>query len=183
MGIQHLVRVGAMALVGRFSSADSVVYPRGTRVVTRTRRGLEIGQVLVPPVDDACDTEADGTILRAVSVEDMLLEERLERNRSEALDSCAELLQERGIEATLLDVECLFDGQNVLFYFLGEVPAAASELTAELAATYDAQVKMQQFADTLLQGCGPDCGTEKAEGACGSCSTCAVAAACGTGAH
>jgi len=45
----HLVRVGAMGQVGRFAAVDAVRYPRHTRVVLRTRRGLEIGQVLSPP--------------------------------------------------------------------------------------------------------------------------------------
>ena len=45
----HLVRVGAMGQVGRFAAVDAVRYPRHSRVVLRTRRGLEIGQVLSPP--------------------------------------------------------------------------------------------------------------------------------------
>ena len=48
MSHYHLVRVGAMGQVGRFAAVDAVRYPRHSRVVVRTRRGLEVGEVLTP---------------------------------------------------------------------------------------------------------------------------------------
>ena len=71
----HLARVGVMAAVGRFAAADAGLYAQNSRVVVRTaRHGLEIGEVLAPP-DDVSDTaEVDGTIVRAMTVEDRLLE-------------------------------------------------------------------------------------------------------------
>lgn len=179
MGIQF-VRYGILGNIGRFSPVDALVYPRQSRVVIRSDRGLEVGEVLSGPQStDAA--RADGQILRRMSVEDQLLEARLEKHRDAAYLACQSLLSERGIEATLMDVEQLFDGQGVYFYFLGQPPAEAEALTAELAATYEAKVEFRQFADTLEQGCGPGCGTEEAagQGGCSSCTTCAVAAACG----
>ena len=49
MSRYHLVRVGAMGQVGRFAAVDAVRYPRRSRVIVRTRRGLEIGDVLRRP--------------------------------------------------------------------------------------------------------------------------------------
>ena len=69
MSHYHLVRVGAMGQVGRFAAVDAVRYPRRSRVIVRTRRGLEMGEVLCPP--DDCDdgrTFADGELLRGVTV-------------------------------------------------------------------------------------------------------------------
>jgi hypothetical protein len=82
----------------------------------------------------------------------------------------------------LLDVEHLFDGRTLFFYFLGEVPPEVEAMTAELADLYDAQAKFRQFAQMVEEGCGPGCGTDEATG--GGCSTCAtgcsVAGSCGT---
>lgn len=129
----------------------------------------------------------DGELLRKVTVEDDLLLARLERRRGEAYQACADLLRERGLADVLLDVEHLLDGRTLYFYFLGEVSAACNELTAELAAAYESEVKFSQFADTLEHGCGPGCGTEEAAGqGCGTsggCSSCAVSAACGVKKH
>ena len=38
-----------MGQVGRFAAVDAVRYPRRSRVIVRTRRGLEMGEVLCPP--------------------------------------------------------------------------------------------------------------------------------------
>ena len=42
---QHFVRIGLLGSVGRFASADSQRYPRAARVICRTPRGLEVGEV------------------------------------------------------------------------------------------------------------------------------------------
>lgn len=187
--IHHLLRVGVLGHVGRFASAELVRYPRGARVIVRTRRGLETAEVLshaaAVAVASDHDGEADGTILRGMTVEDDLLETRLHKHRQEALVACEALLRERSLEATLIDVEHLFDGRSLYFYFLGESPAEVAGLTAELAERYEAQVQFRRFADAVEVGCGPGCGTEGAAGHCGdSCATgCAIAGACGTRHH
>jgi hypothetical protein len=139
-----------------------------------------VGEVL-SNVDSVASFDSDGAVLRRVTVEDDLLLARLQKNKDEAYAACTTLLAERGIPAVLMDVEHLFDGRSLYFYFLGEVTPEIESLTSELATTYDSAVQFQKFADTLTHGCGPGCGTEDAEGSgCGSggCSSCAVATAC-----
>ncbi|MEO8493521.1 MAG: PSP1 C-terminal domain-containing protein [Planctomycetota bacterium] len=170
-----------MGHVGRFDSVDGILYPRHARVICRTARGLEIGEVLSTSDLDA--HEADGALVRRLTVEDDLLLTRIERNRDEAFRACNELLVERNLPAVLMDVEHLFDGQSLYFYFLGEISPEVESLTGELAAAYETQVQFEKFAETLTAGCGPGCGTEAATGqgcANGSCASCAVASACGS---
>lgn len=172
-----------MGQVGRFAAVDAVRYPRHCRVIVRTRRGLELGDVLAEPDgEDDSRASADGEILRGMTVQDELLQARLEKNRREAYNACAELLADSGISAVLLDVEHLFDGQGLFFYFLGEVPAAIEQYTERLAETYETKVQFRKFTETLIEGCGPGCGTEevKGRGGCDACTSCAVASACGT---
>lgn len=178
----HLVRVGALGTVGRFSSVDATRYPRHSRVVVRTGRGLELGEILAEPQNEATATRADGSILRGMTVEDQLLAARLDKNREEACEACSRLLVEREIPAVLMDAEHLFDGRSLVFYFLGEVTPELESLTDELTSTYDAQVQFRKFAETVEVGCGPGCGTESAAGqGCTSCATgCAIAGACGS---
>jgi cell fate regulator YaaT (PSP1 superfamily) len=178
-GRQHLVRVGALGHVGRFTAVDAVRYPRSARVVVRTGRGLELGEVLAGP-EGADSGPADGSILRGVTVEDQLLEARLEKHRQAAYEACAARLAEMRSPAVLMDVEHLFDGQTLLFYFLGEMTAELEGLTAQLAELYEAQVQFRRFAEAVNEGCGPGCGTDAAAG-CKTCVTgCAVAGACAT---
>ncbi len=176
---EHFVRVGALGNIGRFVAADNARYPRRTRVVCRTKRGLEVGEVLADAYsDDLSASVALGTLLRRLSVEDELLLARLERHRHEAWEACARLIEQRNIPAVLIDVEPLFDGSSLIFYFLGEVTEEVEALTADLAEAYESKVQFRKFAETLAEGCGPGCGTEEAAGCGTGCASCAVAAAC-----
>src|SRR5688572_1481848 len=115
---QHLVRVGALGRVGRFTSVDAVRYPRGSRVICRTSRGLEVGEVLAPAGDDGNLTTSDGSLLRGMTPEDHLLLARLDKHKDDAYSACQTLLAERQVSAVLMDVEHLFDGRSLYFYFL-----------------------------------------------------------------
>jgi cell fate regulator YaaT (PSP1 superfamily) len=178
----HLVRYSLLGQVGRFIAADAMRYPRRSRVIVRSERGLEIGTVLSEPEETDQAAEINGQILRRMTVEDELLEARLEKHRHNAFSACAALLAEHEVPAALMDVEHLFDGQGLYFYFMGEVPAEAERLTQQLADTYETTVEFRKFVDTLTEGCGPGCGTEAAmgQGGCATCVTCAVSSACGT---
>ena len=177
----HLVRYSLLGHVGRFFSADATRYPRSSRVIVRSVRGLEIGEVLTEPEPTGAVASTHGQILRRMTIEDELLEARLEKHRHEAFEACTALLAEHRIAASLIDVEHLFDGQGLFFYFLGIVPPATESLTRQLAEAYETTVEFRQFVKTLEEGCGPGCGTEEAkgQGGCESCTSCAVASVCG----
>jgi hypothetical protein len=182
MSRHHFVRVGALGHVGRFTAVDAVRYPRGARVVVRTSRGLETGEVLAlceAPIERG---SGDGAILRGMTVEDQLLEARLAKNRDRAFRACQRRLRELSVAATLTDVELLFDGRSLYFYFLGEVTPQIEAVTQKLAETYDSVAQLRKFADSMTAGCGPGCGTEEAAGGgCVTCVTgCAMAGACTT---
>ena len=177
----HLVRIGVMGHVGRFDSVDGVLYARHARVICRTARGLEVGEVLSS--SELNGHQADGTLVRRLTAEDDLLLTRIERNRDEAFQACNELLAKRNLPAVLMDVEHLFDGQSLYFYFLGDVSPELEAITGELASAYETKVQFHKFAETLTAGCGPGCGTAEAIGqgcSTGDCASCAVASACGS---
>lgn len=180
LGRLHLVRVGALGHVGRFMAVDLARYPRHERVIVRTGRGLELGEVLAPPGDAPDATRADGSILRRVTLEDQLLAARLEQNRQAAMAACAERLEAINSPAVLMDVEHLFDGRTLVFYFVGEVTGELEALTAELADLYETHAQFRRFTQSVNEGCGPGCGTDAAAG-CKTCvAGCAVASVCAT---
>ncbi|MFT5303069.1 MAG: cell fate regulator YaaT (PSP1 superfamily) [Mariniblastus sp.] len=182
MSAAHLVRVGLMGVVGRFDSADFNFYPRDSSVICRTRRGLESGVVICPVESDNEKMSAqviEGQILRRVGSEDQMILERLERHRDKAFNACQKLIVERGVPGVLVDVEHLFDGESVFFYFLGDPDPRLESITAELASTYERKVRFKKFAETLANGCGPDCGTGDSKCSTGGCGTCALSGGCG----
>ena len=184
MGAEHLVKIGLMGLVGRYDAADFHLYPRDARVICRTARGVEVGIVICPIEDefagcsDSGTTQFDGTILRRVGAEDELILERLHRHRDKAFHACQQLIQDRQLPGLLVDVEHLFDGKSLYFYFLGEVDDRLETLTAELASTYEQRVRFKKFAQSLTNGCGPDCGTGESRCSSGGCGSCALSGGC-----
>ena len=181
MQLIHVVRFGTLGHLGRFTSVNQESLPRGSRVVLRTTRGIETGEVLLsekaPSSDDG--SFVDGSLLRAMSIDDELLETRLQQNRLAAIEQCAQRIAELELPVSLVDVEPLFDGQTLVFYFLGEATSAIERLVEELTETYETQVQFRRFSRTLDEGCGPDCGTGESTG-CGSCAEggCSLAGAC-----
>lgn len=169
-----------MGVVGRYESPDFSLFLRDAQVICRTARGLEFGEVICPlDQQDECDQPADGEILRRVGSEDQMILERLQRHRDKAFVACQNLIQERQLPGILVDVEHLFDGESVYFYFLGEVDARLEDLTNELAETYERKVRFKKFAEKLANGCGPDCGTGESKCSSGGCGSCALSGGCG----
>ena len=174
----HLVRVGSLGMLARFRSLEGEVFQRGVSVVCRTSRGLEFGSILNVLRSESSNFPQTGQILRAATPEDHLLWSRMQRHRLQAMDACQLLLDQHASRSVLMDCEVLFDGQSILFYFLGDVSDEVSALTDELAATYEAKAELKQFADAMTLGCGPDCGTEAGGCSSGGCSTCQLASSC-----
>jgi len=180
MQYHHLIRVGQFGQVGRFAGVDTTIFPRRTRVVCRTARGLETGEVLATTTSTGAG-QFDGEVIRGMTTQDELLQARLEKNKDQAYQSCVALLARLGSPAALMDVELLFDGSSLFFYFLGNPPPEVDALTAELAEAYNAKVQFREFATLLDTGCGPGCGEEASScGTGGGCSSCGLSSGCST---
>ena len=181
LGLPHLVKVGIFGQIGRFVSPDGRRYSRGKSVICRTDRGLEIGSILCDsPMETKGQPAPDGELLRPVSKDDQLIVDRIERFRNRAFNACENLLRQRGKSSILVDVEHLFDGQSLYFYFLGDVPEDVHQLTEELANEYEKKVGFRKFTEVLANGCGPNCGTEDSKCSSGGCSSCSLRGACKT---
>src|SRR5580704_8120144 len=143
----HLVRVGRLGQIGSFTAVDRTCYPRRARVIVRSERGLEVGEVLASPGPIGGASMGDpsitgGSILRGMTEADELLALRLERNRQSALAACTARLAVLRLPVALVDVEHSFDGRTLRFYFLGETTAEVEAVVAELAELYEAEVQI-----------------------------------------
>ena len=178
MGQQFIARVGVMGYVGRFAAAMPLALSRGSRVVCRTERGLEVAE-LMSDVEPVTGGELDGTLLREITTSDDLLLARIEKHRDEAYLACTELLEQYQLDVTLMEVEQLFDGQTLVFYFLGETTPELELITGQLAEEYESKVQFRRFARSVVEGCGPDCGTDEGAGcSLDGCSSCLLANSC-----
>jgi hypothetical protein len=180
----YLVRVGSFGMVGRFRAEEQLAYARGSRVLCRTPRGLEVGEVLTQV--EECDgrAELDGALVREVDQQDELRLTSHAQRRDRAVETCQGLLDRSGTPAVVVDVDYPLDGQAMCFYVLGELGEALDTATCELARQFHVSVTFQPVAEEPAGGCGAGCCAATSScGSNGGCATCPALDACRRGAN
>src|SRR5262245_623674 len=147
MASSWILRHGAMRFLGTFD-ADLESYARGQEVIVRTERGLEIGRLLcsaTPRAVELIDEPTRGRIVRLMTEQDRVQCEKLREAEGGELETCARFVQQRRLQMELVDVEHLFGGERIIFYFLAEKRVDFRELVKDLAREYQTRIEMRQI--------------------------------------
>jgi cell fate regulator YaaT (PSP1 superfamily) len=148
MGTKYLVRHSVMRLLGEFEAAEGASYARGQEVIVRSERGLEAGEVLyeaVPRMKELLTDATHGQILRRMTAEDHAQAERRREGEQQEFETCAQFVHKRQLQMDLVDVEHLFGGERIVFYFLAEKRVDFRELVKDLAREYKTRIEMRQI--------------------------------------
>ena len=148
MTASYIVRHGAMRFLGKFDAEDDKAYARGTRVVVRTERGLELGEVLCPADPRAVEQIAEpsgGKLVRPLTADDLAQFDRLAEAEGREFETCQRFVTQRRLQMDLVDVEHLFGGERIVFYFLAEKRVDFRELVKDLARAYQTRIEMRQI--------------------------------------
>jgi cell fate regulator YaaT (PSP1 superfamily) len=143
----YIVRHGAMRFLGEFEAGEGE-YARGSQVVLRTDRGTEVGEVLCPATPQAVGLIAEptrGRIVRPVTAEDRAALEKVREGEADKLATCQRFVGQRRLQMELVDVEHLFGGERLVFYFLAEKRVDFRELVKDLARQYQTRIEMRQI--------------------------------------
>jgi cell fate regulator YaaT (PSP1 superfamily) len=180
---QYVVAFGKSGGLGCFTVTLDLDLSRGDRVVVRTPRGLELGNVLSPATlrqARLIGAQTSGDILRRATREDESSLVEL-RNQAEMLFAASqEGAQRLALPLQILDVELLLDGRHALVQFVGGSEADVEMLAEELRHSYDLEIRFENLTAPSAPeheehgegGCGkPDCGRTEGGGGCTSCST------------
>jgi cell fate regulator YaaT (PSP1 superfamily) len=148
MGLKYVVRHGTMRLLGEFEAVETSTYCRGEEVVLRTERGLETGEVLwdsAPRLVELLSEPTHGQIVRVLNADDLVQAERRRQTEQQAFDVCSQFVGKRQLQMELVDVEQLFGGERIVFYFLAEKRVDFRELVKDLAREYKTRIEMRQI--------------------------------------
>ena len=121
---------------------------RGNRVIARTSRGMEHGEVLseATPETIAKMTEtAPGTIQRLVSTQDFTEIQHLEQNTILHFANCRKIVRELNLDMDLIDVELVFGGERMVIYYVSEARIDFRDLVKRLATEFQTRVEMKQI--------------------------------------
>ncbi len=159
-----VARYGIMRSIGEFRHNSKTPLLRGTKLVIRTERGVELGEVIAP-VCDECDSmhltadklkefirqngsdypfRRDGRVLRLANPQDVIDYRHLEQSAKEAATYCRQEIREMKLDMKLVSVEHLLGGERLVFFFAAEHRVDFRDLVRKLAAQYRTRIEMRQ---------------------------------------
>jgi len=137
-----------MRFLGVFSTRGNDRWVRGTRVIARTPRGLEVGEILCEATDDAVEQLPEpnyGQILRELTAEDANELVHIQSREPDEFRACHRIVQQLGLQMQLVDIEHLFGGERIVVYYLAEQRVDFRELVKLLAGEFQTRIEMRQI--------------------------------------
>jgi|HubBroStandDraft_6_1064221.scaffolds.fasta_scaffold05870_5 cell fate regulator YaaT (PSP1 superfamily) len=148
-GDRYVVRYGLMRIVGEFWAKGPQKLGRNTAVIARTSRGVEWGEVLCPATERTASylesQESIGKIVRLANDDDARQRDALWQGERDEFAGCREMIAEHRLLMQLVDVEHLFGGERLIFYYLAEQRVDFRELVKALAKRYKTRIEMRQI--------------------------------------
>jgi cell fate regulator YaaT (PSP1 superfamily) len=139
-----------MRKVGEFTTRPPQdEFARHDQVIVRSARGMEWGEVLCPATERTREylgvSEPDGKLLRKATDEDETTRDALWKKEREEFEGCLAMIAQRKMPMQLVDVEHLFGGERLVFYFLAENRIDFRELVKALAKEFKTRIEMRQI--------------------------------------
>ena len=161
----YIVRYGSIRAVAEFSFKGHQQFERSDSVLIRSSRGTEWGEVLCPASEATRkylkSEEQAGRILRGADDEASAKRDEMLAREQDVFKQGREIIREHKLNMNLVDVECIFGGERVVFYYLAEQRVDFRELVKTLARKFQSRIEMRQIGvrdeAKLLADCG-DCG-------------------------
>ena len=145
----YVVRYGLTRFVSEFATRGYEVYPRGTEVVVRSSRGTEWGEVLCAATARTREFlglgDREGRIVRSAHRGDREALERVRETERDAVQGGREVIRESKLVMQLVDVEWLFGGERLIFYYVAEQRVDFRELVKLLARRFRTRIEMRQI--------------------------------------
>ena len=126
----------------RFKSVGKIYYfdPKdydvkmGDKVIVETARGVECGEVALVDreIDETRFTNPVKGIIRLATPNDMKTIEKNRQKEKDAFKICEQKIAAHKLKMNLIDVECTFDNNKLLFYFTAESRVDFRELVKDL---------------------------------------------------
>jgi len=179
-----LVQYGRMGTLGWFEHNETRIQKVSTRVVVKTDRGLELGDIVGPYCYKAgqfrqnCEQVegyyeesgvekcfgGGGTFIRYATAQDISEERHLRKSAEEELVCCKKFVRELELSMRVIDAEHVFGGERIIFYFTSDGRVDFRELVKKLAREYQTRIEMRQIGSrdeaklvADYETCGQEC--------------------------
>lgn len=161
-----VVRYGFMKMVAELPYDGDAKPGCGSKLVIRTRRGIELGEMLTSTCPNAgCSKSVSrkemldyidnsggkdypftnsGKILRVATIDDLNEQARLDAGKLDMIKFTRTIIRELDLPMKLVDVEVLLGGERIIFYYTSEQWVDFREMVRRLAAEYQTRIEMTQ---------------------------------------
>ncbi len=139
----------------RFKSVGKIYYfapgnekvENGQKVIVETARGVECGTVVVSnrEVPDSELSAPLKPVIRIATEKDLETVKENKKKEEEAFKICEEKIAKHKLDMKLVDVECTFDNNKLLFYFTAENRVDFRELVKDLASVFRTRIELRQI--------------------------------------
>jgi len=179
-----LVRYGKMGIVGWFSHDEKHMPKAKSKVMIKTERGLEIGEVVgkfsyrggvfkkneesvvdyyeVGKAD--CPVKAGGKFVRYATAQDLSDEHHVNIGTKDELKKCKQVIKELNLPMKLVDIEHVFGGERIIFYFTADSRIDFRDLVKRIAKEFQTRIEMRQVGSrdaakiaADIEACGQQC--------------------------
>lgn len=160
-----LVRFGRMGQMGWFEHNEAHIPKLSTKVVVKTERGLELGEVVgvhnyrggtfraSPEQVEGyygnlginSPVGPGGTFVRFSTHEDIREQEHLVKSEVEEIESCEKHIRQMNLPMRIVDAEHLFGGERIVYYFTSEGRVDFRDLVKTLAREYQTRIELRQI--------------------------------------
>ncbi|MGE4352476.1 MAG: stage 0 sporulation family protein [Oscillospiraceae bacterium] len=130
-----------------FFSPNGLDIPENAPVVVETSKGLELADCVYSNhwVTDERIIQPLRPVVR-VATEDDLRVARVNKSREkDAFEICQKKIAAHGLDMKLVDVECNFEGNKIIFFFASEGRVDFRELVKDLAGVFRTRIELRQI--------------------------------------
>lgn len=161
-----VIRFGSMKMVGEYPYAGDAKPGCGSRLVARTHRGTEMGEMLTTTCTNAgCGKSVtrkelleyiersggqdypfhtEGRILRVATVEDLQAQERITEEARARVPLVKQRIAEAGLDMKLVEIEPILGGEMVTVHYTAPERVDFRELLRVLSSDLQTRVVMHQ---------------------------------------
>lgn len=119
----------------------------GDTLIVETSKGLDIGdcaygehyvtdESIIPPLRP---------VIRIATEDDLRVAKANKEREKEAFAVCKEKIESHGLDMKLVDVECGFEGNKILFFFTADGRVDFRDLVKDLAAIFRTRIELRQI--------------------------------------
>lgn len=132
----------------------------GDYVIVETEIGQELGKVVVCDKDEDSEETTTKEIKKVIRRADFadIEQSNKEDRRAEALSFCRSAIEKYGLPMKLVDVHFSFEGNRINFAFIADGRVDFRDLVKELAAHFNANIRLTQIGTRDEAKISGDCG-------------------------